>query len=136
MSQDTPIRYAVVGLGRAGWNIHVHQLRGRADATIVAVVDPVEDRRDDAAKEFGCRTYTSLGRLLKDADDVEVVIVATPSVDHGRDTIKSLRAGKHVVVEKPMATSLSQADSMIAAAREAHGGRHLFVHQNYRFYQE
>src|SRR3954464_5610354 len=99
---EQPTRYAVVGLGRAGWGIHVDQLRGRDDAKIVAVVDPVEARRNEAASEFGCRTYTSLAEMLKQ-DDVEVVVIATPSVAHALDAIASLRAGKNVVVEKPMA---------------------------------
>lgn len=132
MSQDV-IRYAVVGLGRAGWGIHVHQLRGRADAKIVAVVDPLEQRRDEAAGEFGCKTYTSLSRMLKQ-DDVQVVVVATPSAAHGPDAKKALRAGKHVIVEKPMAMSLAEADGMIRTADET--GQKLFVHQNYRFYPE
>jgi len=127
------IRYAVVGLGRAGWGIHVHQLRGRADARIVAVVDPVEARREEAAAEFGCKTYDSLDRMLKQ-DDMEVVVIATPSACHALDSKKVLEAGKHVVVEKPMAISLNEADSMIAAAEEAK--RKLFIHQNYRFYPE
>jgi predicted dehydrogenase len=131
---ENPICYAVVGLGRAGWGIHVHQLRGRADARIVAVVDPLEERRNEAAAEFGCKTYTSLGKMLAKQEDVEVVVIATPSKDHGRDTKKALKAGKHVVVEKPMALTLAEADSMIATASETH--RHLFIHQNYRFYQE
>ena len=133
MSNADAIRYAVVGLGRAGWDIHIHQLRGRDDARIVAVVDPVEQRRKQAADEFGCKTYTSLSKMLKQ-EDVEVVVVATPSVDHGRDTKKSLRAGKHVIVEKPMAMSLAEADSMIRTAEEM--GRQLIVHQNYRFFPE
>jgi scyllo-inositol 2-dehydrogenase (NADP+) len=132
MSQD-PIRYAVVGLGRAGWDIHVKQLRGRPDAKIVAVVDPVAERRDQAAAEFGCKTYDNLGKMLKQAD-VEVVIVATPSVMHGPDSKKALKAGKHVVVEKPMAMSVSEAESMIKTANET--GKKLFVHQNYRFNPE
>ncbi|MEA2710564.1 MAG: hypothetical protein QOF78_3165 [Phycisphaerales bacterium] len=131
---DSVVRYAVVGLGRAGWGIHVHQLRGRADSRIVSVVDPVEARRNEAVAEFGCKAYTSLGKMLAQAADVDVVVVATPSADHGRDTRKALKAGKHVVVEKPMATSLLEADSMIRSADEA--GRKLFVHQNYRFYPE
>jgi predicted dehydrogenase len=132
MSQD-PIRYAVVGLGRAGWNIHVHQLRGRPDAKIVAVVDPLQERRDQAAAEFGCKTYEKLPGVLRQ-DDVEVVIIATPSVTHGPDSKRALKAGKHVVVEKPMAMSVSEAESMIKTANEA--GRKLFVHQNYRFFSE
>jgi predicted dehydrogenase len=133
VSDSSPIRYAVVGLGRAGWGIHVHQLRGRADSRIVAVVDPVEERRKEAEAEFGCKTYTSLAKMLRQ-DDVEVVVVATPSKDHGPDTKKALKAGKHVIVEKPMAMSLAEADSMIRTAQET--GKKLLVHQNYRFYPE
>ena len=132
MSQE-PIRYGIVGLGRAGWDIHVAQLRNRPDAKIVAVVDPVEERRKEAAAAFGCKTYTSLSRMLKQAD-VEVVVIATPSVMHGPDTKKALKAGKHVVVEKPMALSVAEAESMIKAAQAA--DRKLFVHQNYRFMRE
>jgi len=132
MSTD-PIRYAVVGLGRAGWDIHVAGLRNRPDAKIVAVVDPVEARREEAKKEFGCQTYTSLTEMLKQKD-VEVVTIATPSVMHGPDTKQALKAGKHVVVEKPMAVSVAEADSMIAAAKAAK--KFLFVHQNYRFFKD
>lgn len=128
-----PIRYGIVGLGRAGWGIHVHELRSRADAKIVAVADPVAERRDQAAAEFGCKTYLTLGRLLKQ-DDVEVVVIATPSVAHAADTKKGFAAGKHVVVEKPMAMSVAEADAMIKASEAA--GKKLFVHQNYRFRPE
>lgn len=128
-----PIRYGVVGLGRAGWGIHVHELRPRADAKIVAVADPVAERRDQAAGEFGCKAYPTLAKLLKQ-DDVEVVVIATPSVSHAPDAKKTLAAGKHVVVEKPMAMSVAEADSMIAASEAA--GKKLFVHQNYRFRAE
>lgn len=130
---DDAIRYAVVGLGRAGWDIHVDQLRGRSDAKIAAVLDPVEARRDQAAREFGCKTYTSFSKLLKQ-DDIEVVIIASPSNRHGPDSKAAFKAGKHVVVEKPMATSLRQADSMIQASEDA--GRKLFIHQNYRVFKE
>ena len=130
---DEPVRYAVVGLGRAGWGIHVHQLRGRADARIVAVVDPVEQRREQAHDEFNCKTYKDLGPMLSQAE-VEVVVIATPSVAHAAETKRALKSGKHVVVEKPMAMSLAEADSMIRAATDAK--RRLFVHQNYRFFPE
>src|SRR5438094_4554197 len=99
-SSDQPIRYAVVGLGRAGWGIHVHQLHRRSDARIVAAVDPVEERRGEAAAEFQCRTYASLKRILAQQNDVDVVVIATPSTDHKRNTKKSLRAGQHVIIEK------------------------------------
>lgn len=132
MSSD-PIRYGVVGLGRAGWSIHVEGLRNRPDAKIVAVVDPVEERRKEAENAFGCKSYTKLSGLLKNPD-VEVAVIATPSVFHGPDSKKALKAGKHVVVEKPMAMSVSEADTMIKVANET--GKKLFVHQNYRFNRE
>src|SRR5438552_184987 len=130
---DEPIRYAVVGLGRAGWDIHVRQLRARSDAKIVAAVDPLAERREQAASEFECKTYDTLRKMLKQ-DDVEVVVIATPSVQHASDSIRALKAAKHVVVEKPMALSLSEADRMIRAAESAQ--KKLFVHQNYRFFPE
>jgi len=128
-----PIRYGVVGLGRAGWDIHVHELRPRADAKIVAVADPVAERREQAAAEFGCNAHPNLAKLLKQ-DDVEVVVIATPSVSHATDTKKAFAAGKHVVVEKPMAMSVAEADAMIKASQTA--GKRLFVHHNYRFRPE
>src|SRR5688500_19522348 len=83
---DEPVRYAVVGLGRAGWGIHVHQLRGRADARIVAVVDPVEERRNEAVAEFSCEADASLAKMLKQhADNVDGIVIAPSSADHGRD---------------------------------------------------
>jgi len=135
-SSSNPLRYAVVGLGRAGWNIHVAQLRPRADAKIVAVVDPVEQRRNEAAAEFGGKTYDSLAKMLKKhpKGDIDVVSIATPSVCHGPDTIKCLKSGYHVVVEKPMSMNLAEADRMIETAEKS--GRRLFVHQNYRFDRE
>jgi predicted dehydrogenase len=131
---DSIIRYAVVGLGRAGWGIHVHQLRARSDARLVAVVDPVAARRDEAVAEFQCRAYPTLAELLGLAGDVDVIVIATPSADHAGDAIAALRAGSHVVVEKPMATSLADADAMIRTADET--ATRLFVHQNYRLYPE
>jgi len=131
MSKKKPINVAVVGLGRAGWNIHVAQLRDRKDFKIVAVVDPVDERLEQADKELGARGYKTLSALLKDSKDVELVSIATPSVSHGPDSKKALKAGKHVVVEKPMATKVSEADSMIRVAKAAR--KKLFVHQNQRF---
>src|SRR5688572_29475841 len=131
VTADDPIRYGVVGLGRAGWDIHVKQLRERPDAKVVAVVDPVPERREQTEREFaGCKSYAKLADMLRKQPDVEVVVVATPSALHAPDAKKSLKAGKHVVVEKPMAVSVAEADSMIKTAGQA--GKRLFVHQNYR----
>jgi len=128
-----PIRYGIVALGRAGWGIHIKDLRPRQDARIVAVADPQPERRKEAVDEFGCKAYERIDDMLNQ-DDVEVAVIATPSISHGPDAIASLRAGKHVIVEKPMAMNVAEADCMIAAAGET--GRKLMVHQNYRFRRE
>lgn len=129
MNQNS-VRYAVAGLGRAGWDIHINQLRNREDARIVAVVDADETRCAQARNELGCRTCHDLASLLQE-DDIDVVILATPSVLHAPQAIQVLSSGRHVVVEKPMAMNVAEADEMIATA---HGSnRKLFVHQNYRF---
>ncbi len=125
-----PIRYGIVGLGRAGWPLHFEALCAREDARVVAVADPLAERRREAADLSGCQTHRSIGGLLKQPD-VEVVVIASPSVRHGPDARRALRAGKHVVVEKPMALSVKEADGMLRTAAET--GMKLFVHQNYRY---
>ena len=74
---------------------------------------------------------STLDELLTD-DAVELVVVATPSQFHASDVVASLRAGKHVIVEKPMAPSLAEVDAMIVAAHET--GKLLTVNQNYRYH--
>lgn len=128
-----PIRYGVVGLGRSGWGIHIKDLRPRPEAKIVAVVDPLAERRQEAIDEFGCQAYEHFEDMLEQ-DDIEVAVIATPSVNHCPETIAALQAGKHVAVEKPMAMNVDEADRMIAAAKQT--GQKLLIHQNYRFQRE
>jgi predicted dehydrogenase len=125
-----PIRTAVVGLGRAGWGIHVVGLKDRSDYKIVACVDPEAERRKEAEQVLGCRTYSDWKTFLKDPGDVELVIIATASNSHTAMSIEALKAGLHVVVEKPMSISLKEAAKMLAAAKKS---KKIFtVHQNYR----
>ena len=124
------IRAAVAGLGRAGWDIHVAAMRGRKDFVISDVVDLEQGRLAEAKAEFGCRTYKDWKRFLRESD-AELVVVATQSKDHAPMTIEALRAGMHVVVEKPMATNLRDAERMMAAAKAT--GRLLTINQSARF---
>lgn len=124
-----PIRMAVAGLGRAGWDIHIAAIRGRKDFILTDVVDIEQSRLDEARAEFGCRTHRSFPGLLKH-NDAELVVVATLSKDHAPQSIEALKAGLHVLCEKPMATSLRQADRVIAQAKKSRG---IFtVHQSAR----
>ena len=132
-TQDTivPIRVGIAGLGRSGWGIHANAIADLAGQfSVVAVCDLLPARQEEARERFGCRAYAEYAHLVAD-DGVELMIVATPSHLHASHTTAALRAGKHVMVEKPMGASLAEVDEMIAVARET--GQLLTVHQNYRY---
>lgn len=126
-----PVRLGIAGLGRSGWNIHAATAQ-RLDHLydIVAVQDLDADRRREAEESFNCRSYKDLDDMLAD-DEVEVVVVATPNHLHGPHSMAALAAGKNVVCEKPMATSLEEADAMLEAERASAGT--LAIFQNRRF---
>lgn len=127
------IAVAVIGLGRAGWSIHVEALKDREDFRIVDVADPSEERRAEAAAALGCGVHVGIDDLLA-VTKAEIVIVATPSATHEEDGLKVFASGRHCIMEKPMATSHAGALRLIEAADAA--GRKLFVHHQRRFYDE
>ena len=133
MAKRTPIKVGVIGLGRAGWDIHIRRMRGDERFQVVAVTDWLPDRLAEAQAEFGCATYPDHKALLK-ATDAEVVVVATYSSTHPSVTKDVLRSGRHAICEKPMADSVAAAKSMLDA--EAKSGKTLFMHHNYRFFPE
>ena len=126
-----PIKVGVVGLGRAGWNIHVNRMRGDQRFIISDVCDREEDRLKEANKEFGCNTFTNFDDFLKNAE-CELIVIASQSKDHGPQTIAGLKSGRHVLVEKPISMSASEAAKMIKTANTT--GKILFPHQNYRYH--
>jgi scyllo-inositol 2-dehydrogenase (NADP+) len=129
MSEEL-LRVGIVGLGRSGWNIHA---AGLADLTrlyrVTAVADPEPDRRLEAEQRFGCTAYTQPGELFADPD-VDLVIVATPSHTHVDTALGALDAGKHVVVEKPIAGTTAEVDRLIERAEARN--RVLMAFQNQR----
>ncbi len=133
MPSKKPIKVAVVGLGRSGWDIHVARMRGDERFKVTAVADWLPERREEANKEFGCATFSDDKALLKGAD-ADLVVVASYSITHDSITIAALKAGYHVLVEKPMARNATWARKMVKTAEEAK--RKLFVHHNYRFYAD
>jgi predicted dehydrogenase len=125
-----PIRVGIIGLGRSGWNIHAHALTDREDYRVVAVADPLPERRTEAAEKFGCAVYELPERLIADPN-VELVVVAAPSAQHGPLAEAAVKAGKHVLVEKPFAQSVAEAEAVFRAAQSA--GKVAAAFQNRRF---
>ena len=127
----TPIRTAIAGLGRAGWKIHALTIQKRTDFQLVAVIDQDAGRRAEAESTFpGCRAFADWKVFLKEKNGAEFVVIATPSIAHGPMSIEALKAGLHVMSEKPMAMNVKEAERMIAAAKKAK--RILTIHQNHR----
>lgn len=121
-----PIRVGIAGLGRAGWSIHALGIEAHPSFHLAAVTDTEPERRHEAVERFGCRAYDSYEALVGDPD-VELMVVATPSHLHAPMVCAALNTGKHVLVDKPMALSLPEADAMIEAARRS--GKILTVFQ-------
>jgi predicted dehydrogenase len=125
----TPIRFGIIGCGAIAQRRHLPELANNPNAKIVAVADPVKDRVAEIAKQYKAKPYLDYKQLLKHPG-IDAVVVCTPNIFHAPQTIDALRAGKHVLVEKPMATTREDAKAMIAAAKKA--GKFLMIGQNQR----
>ena len=129
----SPIKVAVVGLGRSGYDIHIKRLRGDARFQIAAVTDWIPARCEEVQKEFGSQTFPDVESLLKGAD-AEAVIVASYSHTHAQISIDALKSGRAALCEKPIADSVADAKKMLATAEKT--GQKLLIHHNYRFFPE
>ncbi|NED95717.1 Gfo/Idh/MocA family oxidoreductase [Phytoactinopolyspora alkaliphila] len=129
MTEDR-ISVGIIGLGRSGWNIHAAGIAQLDRYRVAAVADPMAERRAEAEAKFGCAAYTTPEELINDGT-VDLVVVATPSHTHVPLALEALSAGKHVLVEKPLAQSADEVDLMITAAEKA--DRVLTCFHNRRF---
>jgi UDP-N-acetyl-2-amino-2-deoxyglucuronate dehydrogenase len=125
------IRFGLLGCGRIAKR-HSELLGGNhiQGASLVAVCDPVRTRADAIASKFSVPALYDIDDFLA-GKDIDAVAVLTPSGMHPRHVIACAKAGKHVVVEKPMALRLQDADDMIRACDEA--GVKLFIVKQNRF---
>lgn len=130
MSTQNPVKVAVVGLGRSGWDIHVARMRGDERFQIVAVADFEADRRKEAEAQLGCEAFRG-HRAMLEATDAELVVVSSYSYTHAPIAWEALASGRHVLVEKPVGMSARQVQRTIATA-EANGKR-FFPFHNYRY---
>ena len=111
------LRLGVAGLGR-GFMLMLPTLRAHPRVSLVAAADPRAEALRQFEADFGGRTHDTVQALCDDAE-VDAIYVATPHELHAEHAVAAARAGKHVLVEKPMAISLAECDAMIDAARDA-----------------
>jgi UDP-N-acetylglucosamine 3-dehydrogenase len=114
---------AVIGTGFWGRN-HARVFKELEETELLAVCDINAERAKNVAKQFGVKAYTSMGKMLK-RKDIEAVSNCVWSLNLAKETQKALKAGKHVLVEKPMATNVKQAEKLLETAEEE--GLHLSV---------
>ncbi len=123
------INFGIVGCGVIAPN-HAESIAEIEGAKLVAACDIVPEKAEAFGKKYGVDYYTDLSKMLQ-RDDLDAVCVTTPSGLHAEVGVQVAKAGKHVVVEKPIDVSLEHADALISAAKEA--GVKLAVISQHRF---
>ena len=106
-----PVRFGIIGCGRIAPR-HAQSFQQVAASRLVAVADLVESRARHLAQEYGAQAHMDYHELLA-RSDVDAVSVCVPSGLHAQVAIDAMHAGKHVLVEKPIAITLADADRMI-----------------------
>lgn len=127
-NQTNKINFAILGCGRIAER-HAEIISGIANLKAVCDIKP--ERVKLFAEKYNAAQYNSIEELLKAEPDVDVVSVCTPNSLHSDHTILSLRAGKHVLCEKPMAISVAECNTMMIEADKS--GKDLFIVKQNRF---
>lgn len=123
-------RFAIIGSGNIAQS-HMQAISNLPNAEVAVTVDIVEERAEQAAQKYGARRWTTSAEDALADDAVDAVSICLPPNLHERYALMAAKAGKHILVEKPMAITLRECDHMIAAAQEA--GVTLMVGQVLRF---
>ncbi|WP_068615814.1 Gfo/Idh/MocA family protein [Paenibacillus tuaregi] len=128
MSTDKNYQLVIIGYG--GMGSYHGQLIEEVERIQLSGVYDIVNYRMDLARSRGYHTYESMEAVLSDAS-VDIVLIATPNEVHKELSIKALRAGKHVICEKPVTITSSDLTEIMQVAREEN--RIFMVHQNRRW---
>lgn len=111
-----PIRFAVIGLGHIGKR-HVEMISRHSDAVLVSLCDNDSDIQKDI-DVYQVPVFNELEKLLAEGPEFDVLAIATPNGSHASIALKALAAGKHVIIEKPMALNSADALNIINQAEK------------------
>ena len=124
-TSEKPLRIAIVGSGHRAW-AHLAILKALPQYQVVAIADPTPANLDHGASLApGAKTYSDYHKMLAEQKDLDAVIVITPSFLHSEVTVAALNRGLPVLCEKPMATTVEDANKMIEASKKA--GKTLYI---------
>ena len=121
MTSDRLIHVAVVGVGAFGRNharVYQQLAKEGLPVRLVGVADSDTSRADAVAREFGCRGFGSVAQLLTTHSEVEAASVSVPTVHHLSTARQLMEAGVDVLIEKPLAATLSEADQLMELAEK------------------
>ena len=107
---------AVIGTGFWGKN-HARVYTELAETDLIAICDIDAERARSVAKQFGVKSYVNTGSMLKNKD-IEAVSICSWSTSLAKEALKALKAGKHALVEKPMAANSKQAQKLLQTAEK------------------
>jgi UDP-N-acetyl-2-amino-2-deoxyglucuronate dehydrogenase len=125
------VKTAVIGTGKVSHN-HAKSLQALPESVLTAVCGRTPEKTAAFAAQYGIKPYTDVAEMLT-AEGIEAVVVCTPHPAHAQPAIAAMQAGSHVLVEKPLASTLTDCDAMITAARAC--GVKLGVVSQRRFYE-
>jgi predicted dehydrogenase len=108
------LRVAVIGVGYLG-RFHAQKYNLLADCTLIGVADTNRERAREVAQELGVPAFTEVKALL---DQVDAVSIAVSTSQHYKVALECLRAGKHVLIEKPLAATVAEAEEVVKLAAE------------------
>jgi predicted dehydrogenase len=123
------IRVALAGLGNAATNLHLPALASIPGVTLAGGCDPTEARRTEAAQRWRMPAFADAEELLHQTNP-DVLIVCTPPESHLAVALRAFAAGSHVICEKPIASSVAEADRILQAAAAA--GRRIAMNHEFR----
>lgn len=130
---DRPLRLGVIGLGAAAQLIHLPIIEGMKQVELAGVSDLDEYKLSQISTRYGVAGFVDFENLLSRADP-DVVLICTPTNTHMPLATQALRAGMHVIIEKPVARNLDEAVRIAQAAEET--GKQVYVAMNHRFRQD
>ena len=131
------IKAGIIGCGGIGTGKHLPALKALSDRVeVVGFCDIIEERAQKTCKEFGAegaQVYTDYKEMLKD-ESIQTIHVCTPNRSHSFISIDAMKAGKHVICEKPMAKTYAEAKAMLDCSKET--GRILTIGYQNRYTKE
>ncbi len=126
--RNDKLAFAIIGCGRIA---HRHAEYIAKSGVLIAACDIIEERAKELASTYQARSYSEVDVMLSSEKEIDVVVICSPNGLHAEHSIKALKAGFHVLCEKPMAISSSDCGEMIKTAERCN--KRLFIVKQNRF---